>query len=51
MTGLGHFAKLIQQRFALACRRLELALEGPSLDCTLFSAPEIPANDRQLSLF
>ena len=51
MTGLGHFAKLIQQRFALACRRLELAQEVPSLDCSLFTAPEIPVNDRQLSLF
>lgn len=53
MTGLGHFAELLRQRFALACRRLELKHDWPKLDTTRFVAP--PASDapetRQLSLF
>lgn len=53
MTGLGHYAELLRQRFALACRRLALSHEWPRLDTTRFVAP--PAGDapetRQLSLF
>lgn len=51
MTGLGHFAKLIQQRFALACRRLQLSETLPSLDTGQFMAPRIAPSERQLSLF
>jgi DNA repair photolyase len=53
MTGLGHYAELIRQRFDLACRRCGLSRELPLLDTTLFRppAPPKPANERQLSLF
>ena len=37
MHGLGHYADLIRQRFALACRRLGLTSEWPALDCSAFS--------------
>lgn len=53
MTGLGHYAALIRQRFELACRRLGLQKEWPQLDCGRFvppSPPESPA-ERQMSLF
>ncbi len=52
MHGLGHYADLIRQRFALACRRLGLTSEWPALDCSAFSPPppERPAQG-QLSLF
>ena len=50
MTGLGHFAELLRQRFALACRRLELAQEWAMLDTKLFSSPKA-SDERQLSLF
>ncbi|MCG2576683.1 PA0069 family radical SAM protein [Dechloromonas sp. XY25] len=53
MTGLGHYAELLRQRFALACRRLALNHDWPQLDTTRFVPP--PAGDaratRQLSLF
>ena len=49
MTGLGHFAELIRQRFALACRRLGLDKQPLPLDCSRFQPPE-PARG-QLSLF
>ncbi|MCX7961915.1 MAG: PA0069 family radical SAM protein [Burkholderiales bacterium] len=54
LTGEGHFARLIAQRFALACRRLGLdhgSAAGGSpgaLDCSRFRPPAAGA---QLSLF
>ena len=53
MKGLGHFADLIRQRFALACRRHGLAESWPALDTTAFRPPSPPpaADSRQLSLF
>ncbi|MFO1403761.1 MAG: PA0069 family radical SAM protein [Azonexus sp.] len=39
MTGLGHYADLIRQRFELACRRLGLATQWPQLDCSRFRPP------------
>lgn len=53
MTGLGHFADLIRQRFALACRRLGLNRQWTALDCRQFTAPAppAPAPARQLALF
>lgn len=53
MTGLGHFADLLRQRFELACRRLELKRDGPALDTTRFvpPAPDASGPIRQLSLF
>ncbi|MBS1144777.1 MAG: Radical [Proteobacteria bacterium] len=50
MTGLGHFAELLRQRFALACRRLALAPTMPVLDTTRFVPPRA-GDERQLSLF
>jgi len=53
MTGLGHFAELLLQRFDLACRRHGLAQELPRLDSGRFTPPRRPDNsdERQLSLF
>ena len=53
MTGLGHFAELLLQRFDLACRRQGLAQELPRLDSGRFTPPRRPDNsdERQLSLF
>lgn len=54
MTGLGHYAELIRQRFALACRRLGYASEFPALDTRRFVPPAPPPaspDARQLSLF
>ncbi len=53
MTGLGHFAELIRQRFELTCRRLGLAGDWPQLDASRFTPPPPPQNDgeRQRSLF
>lgn len=53
MTGLGHFAGLIRQRFELASRRQGLSLVLPSLDKQRFKPPQSPASgdQRQLSLF
>lgn len=53
MTGLGHYADLIRQRFQLACRRLGLSESFLSLDVSRFMPPranegESPA---QMSLF
>jgi DNA repair photolyase len=49
MTGTGIYARLLQQRFALACRRLHLAHERETLDATQFRVPE--AAGAQGSLF
>ena len=53
MTGLGHFAELLRQRFDLACRRCGLSQALPRRDSSQFTAPRrADANeDRQLSLF
>ena len=53
MTGLGHFADLIRQRFELACRRHGLSRELPALDAGQFTPPPPaqPADERQLRLF
>ena len=53
MTGLGHYAELLRQRFDLTCRRLGLSREWPQLDGSRFVPPK-PNNEpdkRQLSLF
>ena len=41
-TGLGHYAELFRQRFALACRRSGLSDEWPALDTTAFTPPPHP---------
>jgi DNA repair photolyase len=53
MKGLGHFAELFRQRFALSCRRLGLTTAWPQLDATAFKPPPPPRppDARQLSLF
>ncbi|MDE2441294.1 MAG: PA0069 family radical SAM protein [Betaproteobacteria bacterium] len=53
MTGLGHFAELLRQRFVLCCRRLGLSLDWPKLDTTRFVAPRAGDTSvaQQLSLF
>jgi hypothetical protein len=53
MTGLGHFAELLRQRFELACRRYGLTQELPRLDSGQFTPPRRaePGDERQLSLF
>ncbi|MEM6407419.1 MAG: PA0069 family radical SAM protein [Pseudomonadota bacterium] len=49
MTGTGHHAELLQQRFMLACRKLGLARKRPALDCSKFSVPSRTGD--QLNLF
>ncbi len=49
MTGLGHYADLIRQRFELACRRLGLSTDWPELDCSRFRSPAV--RGEQLPLF
>ena len=49
MTGSGEFARLIQQRFRLACKKAGLNHSHPRLDCSLFELPA-KAGD-QLALF
>jgi len=53
MTGLGHFAQLIRQRFELSCRRIGLDRDFPELDTRQFTPPAPPeaAEEGQLSLF
>ena len=53
MTGLGHFADLLRQRFELACRRLGLSRDWPGLDATRFRPPAAGKrkDTRQLDLF
>lgn len=47
MSGSGHFADLLRQRFKLACHRLKLNLNHNTLDCSKFRR----SNEPQLSLF
>jgi DNA repair photolyase len=49
MRGTGAFAEMIAQRFALACRRLELKPRDYSLNCESFRIP--PRSGDQLGLF
>lgn len=49
MTGSGHHAELLQNRFKLACRKLGLEQRRPALRCDLFRRPDQPGD--QLSLF
>jgi DNA repair photolyase len=49
MTGTGAYAKMIGDRFALGCRRLDLTRRAWNLDSGQFKAPE--AWRRQLALF
>ncbi|PYE86058.1 PA0069 family radical SAM protein [Pseudoroseicyclus aestuarii] len=49
MTGQGQWAELMQQRFALACRRLGLTRSLPPLRSDLFRVP--PRRGDQLELF
>jgi DNA repair photolyase len=49
MTGQGEWARLMKQRFDLACRRLGLAYRLPHLRTDLFAVP--PKAGDQLSLF
>jgi DNA repair photolyase len=48
MRGQGHFAGLLEKRFAIASRRLGFA-DFPELDCNRFSPPA--RDERQLSLW
>ncbi|GBG02506.1 radical SAM protein [Azospira sp. I13] len=57
MTGLGHYADLLAQRFALASRRLGFCGFAPQ-DCSRFTPPQLApagrrraADERQLDLF
>jgi len=49
MTGTGIYARLLRQRFELACRRLHLTHERETLDATRFAVPQ--AAEVQGSLF
>jgi DNA repair photolyase len=49
MRGEGAFATLLKKRFDIACQRLELNREQPSLDCSQFKVPA--GTVAQLSLF
>jgi DNA repair photolyase len=49
MTGRGLFAELTKRRFEVACARLGLARDGPSLRTDLFRVP--PREGEQLALF
>jgi DNA repair photolyase len=52
MRGQGEFAKLIGDRFAIACRRLGLDTERtPALDTTQFRPPRPARDDAQGELF
>jgi len=42
MSGVGEWAGMIRQRFAVACRRLQLSQSrGPPLDVAQFRAPRV----------
>ncbi|MCY4181084.1 MAG: PA0069 family radical SAM protein, partial [Litoreibacter sp.] len=49
MTGSGHHAMLLRQRFKLACRKLGLEERRPPLDCNQFRVPHQKGD--QLDLF
>ena len=52
MKGIGHYADLIRQRFALTCRRLGLNTDEATLDTSLFSPNDSRApGGAQLALF
>jgi DNA repair photolyase len=48
MTGSGELARLLERRFAIACRRLGFENDREALDTTLF---RVPADTPQLPLF
>jgi len=48
MSGTGIFAALLRQRFALACRRLQLKQEYPPLECGHFLVPQVPSTQQCL---
>jgi DNA repair photolyase len=48
-AGSGEFARLLSQRFHLACRRLGFCPRGQELDCNQFGRP--PRKGDQLTLF
>jgi len=48
MSGTGIFAALLRQRFALACRRLQLKQEYPPLECGHFLVPQVPSSQQRL---
>ena len=50
-TGLGTFAKLLEQRFNVACQRLGLNQDRRELDTTRFRPPSSAGNEAQLGLF
>jgi len=49
MVGTGPFARLLAERFRIACRRLGLDRPHPTLDCQQFEVPQ--EDSGQLSLF
>ena len=49
MRGTGPFAELIEKRFALACRRLDLNRDRMPLDTSRFRPPKA-SGPRQLDL-
>lgn len=49
MRGSGPYAKLVEQRYSLACRRLGLNQAVPELDCSQFRPPD--ARGHQMDLF
>jgi len=49
LTGTGAFADMIAQRFALACKRLELKPRDYDLDTTAFTPPQQSGD--QMALF
>jgi DNA repair photolyase len=50
-TGIGTFAKLLEQRFNLACQRLGLNQDRVALDTTRFRRPASAGDEAQLGLF
>jgi DNA repair photolyase len=48
MSGTGVLAQLLRRRFELACRRLGLARERPSLDTGRFAVPELACAQQRL---
>jgi len=48
MTGRGPQARLLSQRFDVACRRLGLGRRGRALDCSRFAPPPRPGDQFKL---